>query len=294
VQFNSGDGTTRLASLHTHSRYCDGRGEVREYAEAAIAAGLAAYGASSHAPLPFHCSYAMPLDLLDAYCHDVRTAAETVAGRIPVLLGLELDYLPGLGDFYARELLARGFEYFVASVHYVAEPGAEPWAYDESPAAFEREVRRRHGGDARPVVEDYYRRLALMAREVGRWGVPIIVGHFDRIVLWNRDDCYFPTDSEWYLALVDEALDAIAAAGLVLEINTSGWAKAAARPNPGRDILVRGRARGIPVTVSADAHRPDNVAYRYPDAVDVLRSAGYAEVVLPGRAEWTRVPLSTA
>src|SRR5262249_16832806 len=136
-------GATRaaLSSLHTHSRYCDGRGEIREYAEAALAAGLGAYGASGHAPLPFPCDYAMPLASLDAYRDDVRRARDELAARLPIFLGLELDYVPGLGDFYAGELLGRGFDYFVASVHYVGEPGAPLWAYDESEDAFIRELR---------------------------------------------------------------------------------------------------------------------------------------------------------
>lgn len=278
-----------LSSIHTHSRYCDGLGDVREYAAAAEAAGLSAFGASGHAPLPFPCEYAMPLAALDAYCRDVR-ALECGASP-PVLLGLELDYLPGLSDFYRREFRSRGFDYFVASVHYVGIPDEPPWAYDESDAAFRRDVEQRHRGDARPVVEDYFRRVCRMAEEVGTWDLPIVVGHLDRIAMWNHDDRYFPTDGAWYHDLVERALEAIARAGCVLEINTSGWAKPAARPNPDLAILARARARGIPAIVSSDAHRPADVALRYDDAVDVLRSAGYAEITVPGRAGWMQLPL---
>ena len=140
--------------MHTHSRYCDGHGEIADYAKAAVAAGLAGYGASGHAPVPFACDYAISLEKLDQYCHDVRQTARDFQDRLPVYLGLELDYLPGLADFYQRELFPRGLEYVVASVHYLGENGAEPWCYDESEARFSAEVNRRHGGDARPAVED--------------------------------------------------------------------------------------------------------------------------------------------
>jgi len=280
-----------LASIHTHSRYCDGHGEIYEYVEAAIAAGLSAFGASGHAPLPFPCEYAMPLTSVDAYCADVRLLAAHYADRLPVLLGLELDYLPGLSEFYEREFLLRHFDYYVASVHYVGELGTEPWAYDESDMAFRREVKRRHGGDARPVVENYFQRVLQMVDELKSWPVPIVIGHLDRIALWNRNDCYFPTNDDWYLGIVDEVLTAISRTPLIIELNTSGWSKPAEVSNPGLAILTRCAAKQIPTIVSADAHRPANVAANYRRAVQLLKQAGYREIVVPGKGAWSTRPL---
>lgn len=275
-----------LSSLHTHSRYCDGKGEIREYAEAALVAGLSAYGASSHAPLPFYCEYAVPRESLDEYCADVRRVACDFQDRLPVYLGLELDYLPGLDNFYRREFFARGLDYVVASVHYVGEEGTTAWSYDGSEATFVREIDQRHLGDARPVVEDYYRRIAQMARDAAAWPSPVIVGHLDRIALWNVQDRYFPTDTPWYTGLVDNALDAIAASKLVLEINTSGWHKPIGRSNPELPILRRAAQRGIRAIVSADAHLPQHVARDFDRAVDLLRKAGFSEIVNPSAAGW--------
>ena len=41
------------SNYHTHSRYCDGKGELREYVELALANGFSALGFSGHAALPF-------------------------------------------------------------------------------------------------------------------------------------------------------------------------------------------------------------------------------------------------
>ena len=283
--------STSLSSIHTHSRYCDGHGEIYEYVEAAMGAGLRAYGASGHAPLPFECDYAFPLASLDSYSADVRLLATHYGDRFPILLGLELDYLPGFTDFYQREFLSRQFDYFVASVHYVGEPNTEPWTYDESDDTFVREVEKRHAGDYRPVVEDYYRRVLRLVDEVQGWPMPIVIGHLDRITLWNRGDRYFPTDSGWYAGLVEEVLQAISATKLVVELNTSGWSKPAESPNPGLEILTNCAAKGIRTIISADAHRPVNVAANYGRAIDLLRRAGYSEVVVPGRVGWGSGPL---
>jgi histidinol-phosphatase (PHP family) len=279
--------------MHTHSRYDDGAGELAEYAREAHSAGLSAYGASGHSPLPFPCEYAIPLAQFDRYISDVRHAKAELSGQLPVYLGVELDYLPGLDDFYRHELFSRGLDYVVASVHYVDGSFPDAWCYDETEERFVREIAERHEGDPRPIVEDYYRRLTQMAVDAPRWGVPVIVGHLDRITLWNGDDRFFATDVDWYDRLVDGALDAIAAAGCVLEINTSGWNKQAQRANPPAEIFRRARLRGIPAIVSADAHRPVNVAQHYVRGVQELRQAGYELVSCLHDSGWKSVPLPT-
>ena len=286
-----GKPASSLASLHTHSRYCDGHGEIEHYVEAAIQNGLSAFGASGHAPLPFPCSYAIPLESLAAYRADVQTQQNRYAGRFPVFLGLELDYLPGLSDFYTNEFFGPGLDYAVASVHYVGEPGASPWVYDESADAFAVEVNQRHKGDVRPVLEDYFHRVQLLADESRDWKIPIIVGHLDRVAIWNRENRWFDPEVDWYIRAVDGALDAIARSGRILELNTSGWNKLAAICNPSPSILARAVKRKIPVIVSADAHYPQNVAQHYERAVRVLRDVDCRSIVAPSREVWRTVPL---
>lgn len=275
-----------LSSVHTHSRFCDGHGEIEEYVVAAIDRGLAVFGASGHAPLPFPCEYAIGLTTLDAYRAEVRRLQAKYRERIPVLLGLELDYLPGLGDFYNHELFSRGLDYVVASVHYIGEPGDTTWVYDESDARFAAEIERRHAGNARLAVEDYFRRVGAMVEESAGWNLPIVVGHLDRIVLWNRDNRYFSTESEWFQEAVGAALATIAASNCVLELNTSGWNKPAALSNPSLTILRRAADAGIRIIISADAHWPENVAQHFDRAVRLLREAGYESLVVPSPEGW--------
>ncbi len=282
-----------LASLHTHSRYCDGHGELAEYAREALAAGLSAWGASAHSPVPFPCEYAIPIGDLPAYAAEVRRLRDEYAGRLPVYLGLELDYLPGLAEFYARELFSQQLDYVVASVHYVDGNYPDAWCYDESEERFARKIAQRHGGDARSIVEDYFRRVGLMLRDAPSWGLPVIVGHLDRVVLWNVGDAYFPTDGTWYWDLIDGALSAVARSGCVLEINTSGWNKKIGAPNPNADVLRRAATRGIPVIVSADAHWPANVAQHFTRGLEVLRAAGFSTVTSPQPSGWRQIPLPT-
>lgn len=132
-----------------------------------------------------------------------------------------------------------------------------------------------------------------MVEEVSRWGVPAFVGHLDRIALWNRDDRFFPMDGDWYRQIVDDALAAILRSGLPVELNTSGWAKPAATPNPSLDILRRCARLGIPAILSADAHRPEHVDRDFDRGFQLLLEAGTREIVVPSTRGWTRVPLSS-
>jgi histidinol-phosphatase (PHP family) len=280
-----------MASVHTHSHYCDGYDEIEDYVKAATDAGLTAFGASGHSPLPFPTEWSMDLDKFARYTRDVRRLAAAYQDRLPVLLGLELDYLPGAEDFYQQNLFSAGLDYIVSSVHFVGDPTTNLWAYDESAQAFDEQIRRNYGGNAIPVVEEYYQRLTRMVADVDRWGVPVVVGHLDRIVLWNRDDRYFPTNNIWYQSLVGEALAAIARSKCILEINTSGWEKAIGAPNPNLAILRHAAKVGVPVIVSSDAHQSVHVARHFRRALAALAEAGFTRLVVPGVGAWSEVPL---
>jgi histidinol-phosphatase (PHP family) len=236
-------GATGFTSYHNHPGYCDGSGTVAEYAEAALAAGLTGLGLSSHAPVPFACTWTMPLARLPDYISEVRAAQAAYRDRLPIALGLELDYLhpdvaPDAAAFQAEQILAHGLDYLVASVHFVGHTAdGEPWAVDAPGDSFDRQLRTIYGGDVRRLVTDYYERVAAMAAVAPGWGPPVVVGHIDKVKMWNVEGRYFDEMAGWYLALVDEALAAVARAGLVVEINTAGLGRPHGEPYPGPAVL---------------------------------------------------------
>jgi histidinol-phosphatase (PHP family) len=65
-----------------------------------------------------------------------------------------------------------------------------------------------------------------------------------------------------------------------MELNTSGLMKSLPEMNPGRSILELMHARGIPVVLGADAHRPERVGDRYAGAMRILQSVGYRDIHL--------------
>ena len=81
-----------FCSVHTHSRMCDGKNTLAEMARAAFEAGAVSFGASghSHTPLPEDEGEVLPADMT-AYRAEVLRLREEYAGRMDVLLGIELD-----------------------------------------------------------------------------------------------------------------------------------------------------------------------------------------------------------
>ncbi|NLY06934.1 MAG: histidinol-phosphatase [Spirochaetales bacterium] len=110
-------------NLHCHSFYCGhGEGEVDEFCQAAINAGLEVLGESEHCPLPDdrYGSTRMQYAQLDNYIHDCRAAEAKHAGSLIVFCGAECDWVDEYRNYYEDELLGKkGLDYALLSVHYV-------------------------------------------------------------------------------------------------------------------------------------------------------------------------------
>src|SRR5690348_16575702 len=113
------------------------------------------------------------------------------------------------------------------------------------------------------MIEDYYARIRQML-DLPRLA---IVGHLDRIKLWNADGRYFREDEPWYVDAVERTLGAIASRGITVELNTRGWYKGLPDAQSYPWILERCAEMGIPITVSSDAHRPEDVTWGFDRAL---------------------------
>lgn len=276
---------TLRTNYHTHSRYCDGEGEIAEYLDAAVAAGLSSYGVSCHAPVPVRTidPWMMCREDLPIYCAEVRRLRDEYRDRLPVFLALELDYLPGMDDFYRKEILPHGFDYFVGSVHFVTEDAdGLPWEIDHSAERFASGLESAFHGDVRRAFEEYF---ALQREMVGTPGVAI-VGHMDKMKMWNRSDRYFRETDAWYVAAIEETLRAFKAGGLIVELNTSGLRKEIGSPFPSPWVMARCRDLDIPVTITGDTHRPADVDAGFSEAEAILRDVGITRVAVRDGDNW--------
>src|SRR4051812_3940064 len=112
------------ANFHTHSKYCDGKGELQEYINSARKNGVIALGFSSHAPVPFECKWCMKRSNLDAYLDEIE-GLQKENSDLEIYKSLEIDFIPGvISPFQFRDQL----DYTIGSIHFVDKlPDGKPW-----------------------------------------------------------------------------------------------------------------------------------------------------------------------
>jgi histidinol-phosphatase (PHP family) len=278
-----------IGNYHTHTYHCDGHGEPNEYAEAALRKGMPRLGFSGHNVVPFPTDWTMPAARLESYLREVREVKERYSGRLEVFLGIEADFIPGMISPVHRDIRGLGLDFVIGSVHFIGpSDGDHAWTVDGPLEEMEDAVQHGFGGDARGLVERYYRLLASMAETAA----PDIVAHFDVVKKNNRDGQFFSEDDAWYRAAVKLALDSVRESGCVMEINTGGVVRGTSGsfyPSPW--ILREACRMDIPVMVNADAHRPEQIDGKFPEAVQLLRGAGYRAQRQLTRRGWIDIEL---
>jgi histidinol-phosphatase (PHP family) len=267
-----------MTNYHTHSSYCDGKATPREMVEFAVAHGFTALGFTGHCPLPFKNTFS--ITDYEGYCNEVRALKEEYKNRIQILLGLEMDYVPGMLEDFTPLIEQGGLEYTVGSVHLIpasnTPQGDEDLWFIDGPKweRYDEGLFRLFDGDIRRAVRAYFHQQNAMLEK----NRPTVVGHPDKIVMHNRDR-YFTEDESWYRDLALETVHLIRELGLICEINTRGIYKGRhADYYPGKWIIQEMKALRIPVVVSTDAHAPEDLL-RTEGAYEYLKEIGYRDLL---------------
>ncbi len=250
-----------IANYHTHTKWSDGSATVQEMIDAAREAGLNEVGISDHFALTMGdpVTWALPPQSLDNYVAEILRAKERNKD-IAVRLGLEVDYYPETIEHVKEQLASYPFDFLIGSVHFVdgfpIDYSAQPWQ-GISP-------------EARDSVWRSYWRLI---RATAQSGLFDIIGHFDLPKKFN----FFPSADLNDDAL--SALDAVAEADMVVEINTSGWDRPVAEAYPSQFYLQEAKRRGIALVINSDAHAPGEIVRHFQHARQWASAAGYTELV---------------
>lgn len=125
-----------------------------------------------------------------------------------------------------------------------------------------------YGGDWYAFAEDYF---AAVAQVYERTRCQV-VGHFDLVTKFNEGDALFSTDHPRYRRAVLRALDALAAAPVVFEINTGAISRGyRTEPYPAGWIVEELRRRGVKRILSSDCHAKENLLFGFSQYLDWTR-----------------------
>lgn len=243
--------------LHNHTTRCNhATGTVDEYIQRAIELGIDIYGFSEHAPMNFDEHYRLKFDEMLAYEQEIREAKEHYQDSIKIVLGYEVDYLPTYID---DRVVHADVDYLIGSIHFI-----EKWGFDNPEFIGEYESRD---------IDEVYRAYFSAIEGLAKSGLFDIVGHLDLIKVFK----YLPKTDIRLLA--KEALKAIKASDMVLEINAAGLRKPVKEIYPSRLLLEEAYSLDIPITLGSDAHAIDQVGFGYEQAVVMAREVGYRKIV---------------
>ena len=205
-------------------------------------------------------------DDLDGYVEFVRST--------PLRLGLECDFVPGSEDRIAN-LLECDFDYVVGSVHFLGPQGAvDDRRYDIWEAI----------SDPDELWATYFRWQA----ELVRSGLFDIVSHPDLVKIWGADRPQPERDPRFHY---EPLVEAVSDTGMAVELSTAGLRKPVGEIYPARPFLEMCLDAGNPIALSSDAHVPDQLGYRYEDAVAALTDAGVTQLCVFERRERRLEPL---
>jgi histidinol-phosphatase (PHP family) len=288
-----------LFNLHTHTFFSDGSSAPGKYLKEALRQGFCVLGFSDHSPVPFENNFAIKEERLDEYVNTIRKLSptpvpsplgESIKGRgITILLGLEIDFIPGITKPVEEYRAMSCFDYFIGSVHLVRNgdyPGL--WFIDGPDISiYDKGLHDFFHGDIRLGVKSYYHQINQMILTEK----PDIIGHLDKIKMHNRNR-YFKEDEKWYIQLVDETLDLIKENHCVVEVNTRGiYKKRSDSLYSGTDILRKINTMKIPVTISSDAHKPKELSLCFEETKKILSEIGFKSLSLITPDGWKEVPL---
>lgn len=206
---------------------------------------------------------------VDAYFVEMQKLQEEYAGKLNIRIGIELGLRTYLKDYYEELTKKYPFDFVIGSVHNVPyKKDAEGNILYTDPAAEKLFTDR--------TDKEAYRLMMETTLENVRTSDCFqTLGHLDYVVRYgkSREKEYSYTD---YADIIDEILKLLIEKEKGLEVNSAGLKYGLPSAHPHPDVLKRYRELGGEIiTIGADAHKPEHIAYDFAKAEEILKSCGF-------------------
>ncbi len=270
-------------NYHSHSNYCDGKQLPEAYLKKAVSEGMPAWGFSAHAPVPFESNWSLSPENLPIYLAEVRQLKIQYADFLQVYCGLEVDFIPNLAGRNLHLNKELELDFYIGSIHFVDFfADGTPWNIDTSPELFLKGLKEIFQNNFRKAATRFYELTWQMIQEE----CPDIVGHLDKIKMYNANFGFFSETDSWYRLLQEKTLQVIKLSGCRIEVNTRGYYRYQQTDlYPGYRMIEKMARMDIPVVLNSDAHHPDDVCAGFDYAAGMLQKCGlpYLWVLLDGK-----------
>jgi histidinol-phosphatase (PHP family) len=210
---------------------------------------------------------------LEEYVNTTKRCKSKYEGQLEIYRSLEADFIAhnrSIPFDVWRQLCQ--LDYIIGSVHLVANPERNNaiWFLDGPVENYEIGLNNCFDGDIKQGVTQYYKQMQEMVSSQK----PDLIAHMDKVVM-NSKGRFFSESDNWYQDILEETLQVIAKAGTIIEVNTRGIYRgkySAFFPN--KQVIKRCIELNIPLTVSVDAHHPDELTSEFENALKAIQNAG--------------------
>jgi len=262
-------------SFHTHTNFSDGRNSIEEMLQQATALGWSKIGISDHLVVHKNIKQSPSWPLMSAdrnqsiYRETFEDAAKAfaehrdkvrrIAEKYPleVFVGAEVDFFtyPGWQSGFEEFMKKAQLDYYITGNHYLQM---------EEQIVDERNVAKLPS----PILATGLRQHFVSIRQAVESGYFLFLAHLDYIRLsgcCSVDSCW-----EEKMAVVE----ALQHCNLPTEINTKGLRRSHDF-HPEQKLLNLIMQRNIPLIISDDAHRPEELGFSFDKAETTLVGKGY-------------------
>lgn len=195
---------------------------------------------------------------IEDFLAGVRKIAST---RDDLSIGVEADYFLGADEDLKHLLASYELDYVVGAVHF-----NEGWGFDN------REVKERF--EQLDLLELYQKHFHVVRQAIAS-GLFDFIAHLDNMKVYG----YRPEES-LLLPYYNEVAAALKKANIATEINTGlAYRYPVKEMCPSPSFLQTLFEHQIPITLSSDAHFPDDIGTQLDEAIALAKQVGYEEIV---------------
>ncbi len=227
---------------------------------------------------------------LDHYIETLQNAKKV---NLPLIIGLEMDFLPNQMDTLEDFLSSYPFDIVLGSVHFI-----RGHMFDVLDSPLQMGIWEKEGTEK--VFSDYLEVLqALIDAEVCD-----VLAHIDLVkvagrklsergfsdfeseiikMLLKKQSTYLIKDILLEESSLSNRLELSGGSenghsDMVVEFSSAGLRKPAEDTYPNKSLLAQLYSFGVGITFASDAHEPMSIAYRFPNLKSIAREVGYSHI----------------
>jgi len=256
---------------------------MRFFVEKAVELQFNHLGFSSHAPIDKQYDFTLKEEKISEYLNEIEYYKKKYT-QIKIFKGLECDYIPNMTKDFSYYNETFDLDYIIGGVHLVRVPNSENIWFIDGPKreTYDNGIALFFNQNIKKAVTCFWEQTFEMI-ETQKFD---IIAHLDKIKMHNQDR-FFKEDEDWYVKLVEHAICLIIKKNLIVEINSRGIYRLRCKSFYPSDYILEKLAKAkVPMVISSDAHKAQELPLYYEEAKIKLQNFGIKTLAILEDKNW--------